>query len=218
MFQNREDAGNKLGIALKEFKLDKPLVLGIPRGGVEVGFYVALELDCDFDVIMVRKLGHPQQPEAAFGALAEDGSLYLDPWSNKYLTKETIEKVISREEKEIKRRIDTYRKGKALPKFNDRVVILIDDGIATGSTIFAAIDMCRKREPRQIVVAAPVSGHSHLQKLAAKVDEVVILDKREQFFAVSQGYVDFVNLSDEEVMHFMKLWRKKAGKKISSNH
>lgn len=216
MFVNREDAGNKLGEALKEFKSQNPLVLGIPRGGVEIGYYVALALDCDFDVIVVRKLGHPQQPEAAFGALAEDGSLYLDPWSNKYIPKETMEKVIGREEKEIERRVDTYRKGNSLPDFEDRVVILVDDGIATGSTVFAAINMCKKMKPKKLVVAAPVSGRSQLTKLAGRVDEVVILDKERAFSAVSQGYTNFSNLSDSEVIHFMSRWRKKINKKVSS--
>jgi len=176
MFQNREDAGNQLGSALDKYQPDRPLLLGIPRGGVEVGYYAALHLDCAFNVIIVRKLGHPEQPEAAFGALAEDGSLYLDPWSNKYLTKEIIEKVIKREKKEIQRRIKAYRRGQPLPDLTDRVVILLDDGIATGATIFAAIEMCRKEEPKRIVVAAAVSGYSQLRKLEAKADEVVILN------------------------------------------
>lgn len=218
MFLNREDAGQKLGEALKEFNFETALVLGIPRGGIEVGYYVASVLKCDFDVIVVRKLGLPQQPEAAFGALAEDGSLYLDPWSKNYVTKEMIEKVIDREEKEIERRINIYREGKELTDLKNRVVILVDDGIATGSTIFAAIDMCQKLKPYKLVVAAPVSGRRQVKKLEARTDEVIILDQKKEFNAVSQGYVNFANLSDQEVVHFMKLWREKKDKKISSNH
>jgi predicted phosphoribosyltransferase len=218
MFKNREDAGKQLGKVLEKYQSERPLILGIPRGGIEVGYHAALTLDCDFDVIVVRKLGLPQQPEAAFGALAEDGSLYLDPWSKNYVTKEMIEKVISREEKEIERRIETYREGKDLPECEDRVIILVDDGIATGSTIYAAVNMCRKKNPRKIVVAAPVSGRRQVKKLEAKTDDVVILDQRKEFFAVSQGYVDFVNQTDKEVMHFMKRWRQKKEKKIGSNH
>ena len=218
MFLNREDAGNKLAKALKEYKLKHPLVLGIPRGGVEVGYHVAIELNIDFDIIVIRKLGHPQQPEAAFGALAEDGSLYLDPWSKKYLTKDMIENVIAREKKEIRRRIKTYREGEEMPDFKDRTINLVDDGIATGSTVFAAINMCRKLNPRKLIVAAPVSARSQVSKLAVKVDEVVVLDKKRNLMAVSQAYKNFANLSDNEVTHFMDQWRQKTGKKISSDH
>lgn len=214
MFQNREDAGNQLGIALEQYQYERPLLLGIPRGGVEVGYHAAVHLDCDFDVLIVRKLGHPEQPEAAFGALAEDGSLYLDPWSNKYLTKEIIQKVIEREKREIKRRIKTYRREQALPDLTDRVVILVDDGIATGSTIFVATEMCRKQKAKQVVVAAPVSGYRELQKLEAKADKVVILETMKKFYAVSQGYLDFANSSDDEVIHFMDLWREKHERSI----
>lgn len=218
MFLNREDAGNKLAKALKEYKLKHPLVLGIPRGGVEVGYHVAVELNSDFDIIVIRKLGHPQQPEAAFGALAEDGSLYLDPWSKKYLTKDMIENVIAREKKEIRRRIKTYREGEELPDLKGRTIILVDDGIATGSTVFAAINMCRKLNPRKLIVAAPVSARSQVSKLAVKADEVVVLDKKRNLMAVSQAYKNFANLSDNEVRHFMNQWRQKTGKKISSDH
>lgn len=218
MFLNREDAGNKLAKALKKYKLKHPLVLGIPRGGVEVGYHVAVELNSDFDIIVIRKLGHPQQPEAAFGALAEDGSLYLDPWSKKYLTKDMIENVIAREKKEIRRRIKTYREGEELPDFKGRTIILVDDGIATGSTVFAAINMCRKLNPRKLIVAAPVSARSQVSKLAVKADEVVVLDKKRNLMAVSQAYKNFANLSDNEVTHFMNQWRQKTGKKISSGN
>lgn len=214
MFQNREDAGNQLGKALEKYRSERPLLLGIPRGGVEVGYYAALHLQCDFDVIVVRKLGHPEQPEAAFGALAEDGSLYLNPWSNKYLTKKSIEKVMRREQKEIQRRIEAYRRGQALPELTDRLVVLVDDGIATGSTIFAAINMCRKKNPQKVVVAAPVAGIRQARKIASKADEIVILSKREQFYAVSQAYINFANLTDKEVIHFMEQWRKKEAPKV----
>ncbi|MGM0545441.1 MAG: phosphoribosyltransferase [Bacteroidota bacterium] len=214
MFKNREDAGKQLGKALEKYQSERPLILGIPRGGVEVGYHVALTLDCDFDVIVVRKLGHPQQPEAAFGALAEDGSLYLNPWSNKYLTKKSIEKVMRREQKEIGRRIEAYRQGQALPELTDRLVVLVDDGIATGSTISAAINMCGKKHPKKVVVAAPVAGIRQVRKIAPKVDEIVILSKREEFYAVSQAYINFSNLADNEVIYFMEQWRKKAAPKV----
>ncbi|WP_138429848.1 phosphoribosyltransferase [Fodinibius saliphilus] len=219
MFIDRKDAGNKLGQALEKYQHVHPLVLGIPRGGVEVGYYVAIHLKCDFDVVIVRKLGYPCGPEAAFGAIAEDGSLYLNPWSNKYLNKEIIEQVVKKERQEIRRRINEYRKKMSLPDLADRVVILVDDGIATGSTIFAALSMCQKQEPKKLVVAAPVSGTDRLMRLEDEADEVIILDQREKFFAVSEGYQRFTKLTDNEVIHFMELWRKKRFfMKKSSGH
>ncbi|MFH5884107.1 phosphoribosyltransferase [Halalkalibaculum sp. DA3122] len=207
MFENRKEAGIELGKALKKYKSARPVVLAIPRGGVEVGYYVARALECDFDVIITRKLGYPQQPEAAFGALAEDGSLYLDPWSNQYLTRDIITNVQAKENKEIQRRILKYRNGKELPSLRNRVVILVDDGIATGATIFAALRMCRKHQSKKIVIAAPVSGLTRLTALEAEADEVVILDKYQYLAAVSQGYRNFTNLSDEAVQRYLSNWR-----------
>ena len=216
MFVDRTDAGKQLGRALEKYRSSHPLVLGIPRGGIEVGYYVAGHLQCDFDTLVVRKLGYPQQPEAAFGALAEDGSLYLDPWSNRFISKELIEKVQKKEKEEIKRRITIYRQGRNLTPLRDRVVIIVDDGIASGATIFAAIDMCRKKQPQKLVVAAPVSGVNRLARLETSTDEVVILDKREEYHAVSEAYVDFINLSDEDVIKIINRWQQKTGREINS--
>jgi len=216
MFVNRKDAGEQLGKALEKYQSKHPIIFGIARGGIEVGYYAAQHLNCDFEPIIVRKLGYPRQPEAAFGAIAEDGSLYLDPWSNQYLNKEIIEQVIKNEKEEIQRRIETYRRGEKLTDLKDRVVILIDDGIATGSTLFAAIEMCKKQQPHKLVVAVPVSGYQKLAKIRAKADDVIILEKREDFFAVSEGYVDFANLNDKQVQYFMDQWHDKK-KKVQAN-
>ncbi|HKK45215.1 MAG TPA: phosphoribosyltransferase family protein [Balneolaceae bacterium] len=214
MFINRKDAGEQLGEKLEKYQSMHPLILGIPRGGIEVGYYAALHLECDFDTIIVRKLGYPQQPEAAFGAIAEDGTLYLDPWLNQYINKEIIEQVVGSEKEEIHRRIKEYRHGRRLPDLKERVVILIDDGIASGATLFAAIEMCRKRHPGKLVVAAPVSGTAKLSKFKAKVDELIILEKREKFFAVSEGYVDFANLNDKQVKYFLEQWQQKISNEV----
>jgi predicted phosphoribosyltransferase len=216
MFVDREDAGIQLGEALQKFEPEHPLLLGVARGGVEIGYYAALQLDCDFDVLIVRKLGYPQQPEAAFGAIAEDGSIYLDPSSDKYINKEIIERVQKKEKEEIKRRIEEYRQGRQLPDMENRVVIIVDDGIATGATLFAAIEMCHKKNPKKLIVAAPVSGKSRLSKLEEKLDELIVLEKRDRFFAVSEGYQKFSNLADDEVHHYMNLWRK-ASKEVKSD-
>lgn len=204
MFSNRIDAGEQLALALKSFQLEDPLILAIPRGGIVTGSIVARKLNADFSVIITRKLGLPAHPEAAFGAIAEDKSLYLNPSVREILSKEMIEKVIQKEEKEIKRRINLYRKGESLPPVKDRTVILVDDGIATGSTLFVAIDLCKKQKAKKIVVAAPVSGMNIRNKLKSKADEVVILEIPENYYAVSQAYRDFKNISDNEALRWIE--------------
>lgn len=210
MFKNRKEAGLKLAEALKPFEKKRPLVLAIPRGGVEIGYHIQNELSCDLSVVVARKLGHPEQPEAAFGAMAEDKSLYLNPITHEILTKEMIERVMKKEEKEIRRRIQRYRGDKPLPEMKGRTVIIVDDGIATGATLFATIELCKKREPRRIIVAAPVSGLSIVEKLQYRVDEVVILETPANYYAVSQAYEEFRNLSDEDVLRFLKKATRKS--------
>ncbi len=204
MFDNREEAGMQLAKALAKYSSEHPVVLAIPRGGIIPGVIISRELDAEFSVLISRKLGLPNHPETAFGAIAEDKSLYLNPMVREVLTKAVIEKVISKEETEIQRRISTYRKGQAIPSLYNRTVILVDDGIATGSTVFAAIDMCKKQKAAKIVVASPVSGLSVRDKLKSKADEVVILETPEEYRAVSQAYRDFKNLSDNEILQWLE--------------
>lgn len=204
MFDNRTKAGLMLAEALLKYKDEHPIVLAIPRGGIVPGVIAARQLNAEFSVVISRKLGLPTHPESAFGALAEDKSLYLNPNVREVLTKEMIEKVITKEEKEIKRRIQKYREGNPLPPLKDRTVILIDDGIATGATILVAIELCRKKQAGKIVVAAPVAGRRVLNTLQTKADEVAILELPEEYYAVSQAYRNFKNLSDEEALDWIE--------------
>lgn len=210
MFKNRKAAGLQLAEALLDFKKENPLILAIPRGGVEVAYYIVQVLNCDLSVVISRKLGFPDQPEAAFGALAEDGSLYLDPRTQRLLTREMIEHVIRTTRKEIKRRISMYRQGKPLPSLKDRTVILVDDGIATGSTLLAAVELCKKQGAKKIIAASPLSSKSMLQKLEDRIDDAVILETPESFYAVSQGYEEFQNLTDKEVLFFLEEYSKES--------
>jgi|AntRauTorcE11897_2_1112592.scaffolds.fasta_scaffold00104_25 predicted phosphoribosyltransferase len=211
MFKNREEAAKELAVALERYKSENPLVLAIPKGGVEIGYYLAKELECDWSVIIVRKLGYPRQPEAAFGAIAEDKSLFLNPRIRSRLSQEMIQKVIRQEEKEIKRRIQTYRKGAPLPDMKGRTIILADDGIATGATLFASIEMCKKSGAGKIIVAAPISDSEIPEILQGIISDVVILETPINFFAVSQAYEHFENLSDKEVLYFLKRSKFKNG-------
>ncbi|MCX7766509.1 MAG: phosphoribosyltransferase family protein, partial [Candidatus Sumerlaeia bacterium] len=139
MFVDRTDAGKKLAKALDSYKNQDVLVLAIPRGGVEIGYQVAKYLNADFSILVARKLPHPDEPEAGFGAIAEDGSLFILEEAERLLPQELIRQLIEVQQREIQRRIQKFRGGKPLPVIKDRTVILVDDGIAMGSTMRSAI-------------------------------------------------------------------------------
>lgn len=212
MFANRKDAAMQLAQALEKYRGQNVVVLGIPRGGAETAYYVARYLDTELSLLISRKLGHPGNPEFAFGALAEDGTVYLNPGITSELSKELIDESVQVQKKEIERRINLLRKGKPLPELKNKTVILVDDGIATGATIFAAIRMCRNQGAGKIVVAAPVSSSDKEQELQEVADETVILKKPAFYYAVSQAYNDFSNLSDQEALTFMELREKERAK------
>jgi putative phosphoribosyl transferase len=208
VFADRKDAALRLGKALEKYKDKNVVVLGIPRGGAETAYYVARHLNAELSLIIVRKLGHPGNKEYAFGAIAEDGSVYYNKNARSKLLQETVNTVESQEKAEIERRIQTLRKGKPLPQIKNKTVIIVDDGIATGSTIFAAIKMCKNKGAAKIIVAAPVSSPDKERELKKEVDEVCILLKPYQFYAVSLAYDSFYNLTDDEALAFMEKWEK----------
>ena len=205
-FRDRKDAANHLAHALGKYKGSNALVLGIPRGGAETAYYVARHLQSDYSLLIARMLGYPFAPETAMGALAEDGSLYIADIASK--RHNDIEEAKEKEGEEIRSRIERFRQGRPLPYISGRNVILVDDGIATGATLFAAIQMCRNKRAQKIIVAAPVASEKMEEVLRKMVDEVVILLKPDHFQAVSQGYEFFTNLSDEETLAFVKKWEK----------
>jgi predicted phosphoribosyltransferase len=210
MFHDREDAGEQLGQALHEYKDKDVIVLGIPRGGAETAYYVAKQLHAKLSLLISRKLGHPGNPEYAVGAIAEDGSIYINPAARGSVSEQEMREVIAFQKTEIKRRIEMFRGGKPLPDIKGKVVILTDDGIATGSTIFAAIEMCRNLQAGKIVVAAPISSREKIEELEQVADEVVVLDTPALYFGVSQGYADFYNLVDAQVIRIMAKWEEES--------
>jgi predicted phosphoribosyltransferase len=207
MFRDRKDGGEQLGEALKKYRNQDVLVLGIPRGGVETAYYVARHLNAELSFVVTRKLGYPFNPEAAFGALAEDGSLFFDDITNG-LSQEAIQAVVDKERMEIERRISILRKNKPLQPMEGRTVIIVDDGIATGATIFATVQLCKKKKATKIVVAAPVGAAQIERILEGMVDEVVILNKPQFYNAVSQGYYSFHNLADHQVLEILDRWER----------
>ena len=205
MFRDRKDAGEKLAQALMKFENQGVVVIGIPRGGVEVAYHVARALKADLSMIISRKLGHPENPELAIGAIAEDGSLYLSDLADS-VSQGDLYNVLSREREEIRRRVQELRDGRPLPDLANKVVVLVDDGIATGATIYATIKLCRNQHAARVIVAAPVSSSQSMDKLRKLVDEVCILEVPEMYWAVSQVYKSFTNLEDSEVRNIMKQW------------
>ena len=203
MFRDRKDGGEQLAKALEKYGNSNVLVVGIPKGGVETAYYIAKHLNAELSVVITRKLGYPLNPEAAFGAVAEDGSLYISEVAGQTLTSVEMHEVLDVQKQEIQRRIKKLRRGRSLPEMKDRTVILVDDGIATGATLFATIELCKKRKAGKIVVAAPISGARMDTILRSKVDDVIILEKPSFYNAVSQGYENFDNLTDEEALSFL---------------
>jgi putative phosphoribosyl transferase len=204
MFKNRKDAGEKLAKALEKYRAENPLILAIPRGGVEVGLQVAKKLNADFSLIIARKLPFPDNPEAGFGAIAEDGSTFIFENAYNWLSEESIEKIKKEQIDEIRRRINALREGETLPEIKGRNVILIDDGIAMGSTMRAAIELCKNRKARKIVVAAPVAGREVAEEIGRRVDELVVLEIPAYFRAVAQAYENWYDVSDEEVLDLLR--------------
>jgi predicted phosphoribosyltransferase len=205
MFEDRKDAGQKLAVALKDYK-DKEdvIVLAIPKGGVEVGYEVAKYLNARFSVVIARKFPFPDNPESGFGAVAEDGSTFIFDFAQRMFSQAEISKILRKHEEEIKRRIRVLRKGKDLPELKDKTVILVDDGIAMGSTMFASVQLCKNRKVKKIIVAAPVSSRQMQEQLKSIVDEVIILENPPFFQAVAEVYRNWYDVSDEEVIEILK--------------
>ena len=206
MFTDRKQAALLLAESLKKYKGENPIVMGIPRGGIETAYYVARELHAKLSLVIVRKLSYPQYPEYALGAMAEDGTVYYNPFHEIHLSQEMMDNIEEQQEKEIERRKRIFREIQLFPHIKDKTVIIVDDGIATGATIFAAIKMCKKRGASKIVVAAPVCAKKTETNLLQEADEVVVLEMPQRFIAVSQFYQSFGNLSDQEALEFLEKW------------
>jgi len=207
MFKNRIDAGKRLSQSLKAYKGKGIIVLAIPRGGVEVGYEIAKSLEAEFSIVVSRKLPFPGNPESGFGAIAEDGSFFLIEGAEAWMPPNQIHRIMNEQKEEIKRRKKVLRGDKPFPKIKDKTVILVDDGIAMGSTMRASLRMCRKKEAAKIVVASPVAGPDVARILEEEADDTVILEKPESFHAVAQVYEKWYDVPDEEVVEIMKEWK-----------
>ena len=214
VFVDRSNAGAELGKLLEDKYKDKnALVLGIPRGGVIVAYEVARVLHAELSALITKKLPHPKQNELAIGAVAEDGSAFLSSLARE-LDRETLRQIHVAQLEEIKSRIRRFRNGSLLPDMSKRLVIIVDDGIATGSTIVPAIKLCRNRKASRIVVAAPVSGKRYFHDVDMMADEVVIAEQPDMFYAVGQAYDDFHSVSDREVVERLHNYNRNFNRRI----
>lgn len=205
-FRDRADAGRKLARELsKEMANGEVIVLGLPRGGVPVAVAVAAELDAPVDVIVVRKIGAPYNPELAVGSIAMGGVMVRNRWilDALGLDDEDLAPTIERERRELARREQAYRGDRPPPDLRGKIVVLVDDGAATGATMHAATVAVKNLAPERIIVALPTSSAAAANRLAEVADSVVALSTPEPFYAVGNYYLDFAQVSDDEVRELL---------------
>lgn len=206
VFRDRAEAGRELGNRLNQLSLVRPVVLGIPRGGVVTAAAVAEVLGAELDIVLSRKLRAPNQSELAIGALGEDGSVYHDratqqmvSASQAYLARE-----IARQQEEIARRKAMFRAVRPAAELTGRSVIVTDDGIATGSTMLAALQTVRLQQPKELIVAVPVAPPDRLEPIRSHCDRLICLEAPQEFFSVGQFYLSFDQVSDEEACELLR--------------
>jgi putative phosphoribosyl transferase len=206
LFYDRTDAGRRLAKLLKRRIQGLCIVLAIPRGGVVVGYEVAKELGCPLDVVISRKVGAPAQPELAVGAVAEDGAVFVDEEIAGLVgvSRDYVERRAREELREVRRRAEEYRGGREMPDLSGKTVILVDDGLATGLTMMAAVHMARNKGAEKVVVAVPVSPPETVAKLRRHADEVICLETPTNFYAIGQFYDRFDQLTDEETNSILR--------------
>lgn len=209
MFKDRKDAGIEISYKLEKFKDEDVIILMVPRGGVEVAYESIKRFNFKWDLIITRKIGIPYNKEVAIGAVDVDGYYFVDESRMRMLgiTDDYIREEVSKQADEIKRRLREYRNTEKFPDVNGKTVIVIDDGIATGFTIIAAIKSIRNYGAKKIVLAVPVAPRDMLKQLEEITDEVICLYSPEEFYAVGMHYENFSQVSDEEVFEIINKLR-----------
>jgi putative phosphoribosyl transferase len=207
IFRDRGHAGFSLAKELNAYRGDPTaVVLALPRGGVVVGYEISRTLHLPLDVFITRKLSTLDNPEYAIGAVSETGAIYLNSEAVDvfHLSQEDLEGLIQAQRREIARRQTLYRQGRSVPLLTDRTVILVDDGIATGSTFFATIEAVTELSPRRLIAAIPVGPRETLARVKSLVDELVVLEMPDPFSAVGNAYQDFTQVEDGQVVMLLK--------------
>jgi len=207
IFQDRHQAGQLLVKKLNKYKNNKDvIVLGIPRGGVEVAFDIAKILKVPLSIIVTKKIAHPFESEFAIGAVSP-GNYIVDEEYRKKIKDEYIKKTVKEMNKEIKRRYKEYLKG-IIPKLKNKIVIVVDDGLATGYTMLAAIKYVKSKNPKKVIVAVPVAAQDSYEKVKQIADEIICLQVPVFFSAVGSFYQDFQQLEDDEVRYYLEEGKK----------
>lgn len=217
LFADRADAGRQLAALLREYADDrKAIVLALPRGGVPIGYEIARALNIPLDVYIVRKLGVPGHEELAMGALASDGTCVVDRelMQSLGIDSSALDVVIAREAEELRRREVAYRDDRAEPELRGRVVIVVDDGLATGATMRAAAMALRRHNPAAIITAVPVAAARTCASLRGVVDRVVCIGMPEPFHAVGLYYHNFEQIGDEEVRRLLRDAAPRTGRRM----
>jgi len=206
MFRNREDAARQLAQLLRPRPWHDPLVLAVPRGGVVTGAVLARELGTELDIVLARKLRAPNQQEAAIGAIGEDGSVYVNPDIDDLIGRwaQYVEEERARQLAEIERRKRLIRKVRPRAPVAGRSVIVTDDGIATGSTMIAALQSTRAQNPRELIAAVPVASPDRLAYVRQFCDDAVALLTPEDFWAVGQYYEEFEQVEDDQILDLLR--------------
>jgi putative phosphoribosyl transferase len=206
IFDNRRQAGRQLSFLLKKYQSLDPIIFAIARGGVEVAYEVARALNVPMEVLVVRKLGSPQNSELGVGAISESGVVEID--SNALdslgISREKIKSVYRQEKKELSRRIRLYRQGKRLPSLLGKTVILIDDGLASGVTANAAITTLKSLNPRYLIFGVPIAAYESTVSIGKRVDDLICIDSISGLRAISLYYHDFKPTSDQMVAELLK--------------
>jgi putative phosphoribosyl transferase len=206
VFQDREDAGRKLSVFLSDYKSSKSIVLAIPAGGVAVAKEIKDALSLPLDLLIVRKIQIPWNPEAGFGAINLDGYVIFNEDLLRHLSlpERVITSQVEKTRETLKKRNLLFRGGKDFPSLKDKTVILVDDGLASGYTMIAAIEYAKKRNPSRIVIAVPTGSHKTVKKISPFVDVLYCLNIREDYpYAVAEAYRNWYDVSDEEVLRII---------------
>ncbi len=206
MIKDRIEAGKLLGKRLSALDIKEPIVLAIPRGGIIVGHEVAKVLNCKLDVVISKKITPPENPEYAIGAITYDGTIYEGEYWNKFTNYPNFDEELDRKKIEVKRRLEEYR-GTADYNLKEKTIILVDDGIATGSTVFAILNWLNKQNVEKILLAIPVIPVSTHADIERKVSQIITLEIPIEFSAVGQFYKEFDQVSDQEVKKIIKGYR-----------
>ena len=209
-FVDRRDAGRRLAAQLEPFRLERPIVIALPRGGVPVAFEVARSLEAPLEILAVRKLGAPGNPELGVGAIAEDGTAVLDRDLARRvgMTRRMLEATIDAEVRELRRRVLEYRDGRSRLAVRGRTVIVVDDGLATGLTDLAAVRALRAAGAGRIIVAVPVGSREAVARVGEEADEIVCLTIPRELLGVGRWYDDFAPVSDAEVLALLAAGRR----------